>query len=400
MKKLLLISIVSISNFANAQWTQQNAGIPNNLNDVYFINADTGYVAATIGSTTKIIKTVDGGSTWTNVQSNAYAILSICFYNELIGFASGAGSQILTTTDGGQTWGGTGVNCCSNSYNSIIAKSATDIVAVGGNGASGGIIVRSTTGGLNWTGATVPSAGVTDLNCVHFPSLSIGYVVGNAGTILKSTDGGSNWTYLSPNLITQYRSVFFTNDSTGYIVGNAGTIFKTINGGSTWTPQVSGFPTSILYDVYFVNENIGYISGSNGLLLKTIDGGTNWTSEISATTFDLHSVHFPNICTGYAVGDASVIIKNACITTSVNKDNLNSFEIYPNPSKDQTTIVFTEEQKNTTVRITDMLGKEIKTINFNGTKMTIEKEELKEGIYFIQTTDMNKEYYSHKLIIQ
>ena len=47
-----------------------------------------------------------------------------------------------------------------------------------------------------------------------------------------------------------------------------------------------------------------------------------------------------------------------------------------------------------------MLGKEIKTINFNGTKMTIEKEELKEGIYFIQTTDMNKEYSSHKLIIQ
>ena len=77
-----------------------------------------------------------------------------------------------------------------------------------------------------------------------------------------------------------------------------------------------------------------------------------------------------------------------------------SFVIAPNPVTSQTTISFSAEQKNTTIRITGLLGKEIKTINFTGRQLTIEKGELKAGIYFIQTTDENKNVTNKKIIIE
>ncbi len=74
--------------------------------------------------------------------------------------------------------------------------------------------------------------------------------------------------------------------------------------------------------------------------------------------------------------------------------------IFPNPFTSLTTITFSDEQKNTTIKITDLLGKEIKTINFTGRQLLIEKGEMKAGIYFVQTTDEKKNVTNKKIIIQ
>ena len=47
-----------------------------------------------------------------------------------------------------------------------------------------------------------------------------------------------------------------------------------------------------------------------------------------------------------------------------------------------------------------MLGQEIKTINFTGKQLTIDKGEMKAGIYFVQTTDEKKNVTNKKIIIQ
>ncbi len=77
-----------------------------------------------------------------------------------------------------------------------------------------------------------------------------------------------------------------------------------------------------------------------------------------------------------------------------------TISIYPNPFTSQTTINFSAEQKNTTIKITDLLGKEIKTINFTGRQLVIDKAEMKAGIYFVQTTDEKKNITNNKIIIQ
>ncbi len=63
------------------------------------------------------------------------------------------------------------------------------------------------------------------------------------------------------------------------------------------------------------------------------------------------------------------------------------FSISPNPFSTQTTITFNEEQKNTSIKIMDVLGKQIKSIDFKGRTLILEKEEMKPGIYFLQISD-------------
>jgi len=64
--------------------------------------------------------------------------------------------------------------------------------------------------------------------------------------------------------------------------------------------------------------------------------------------------------------------------------NNNIITIAPNPFTSQTTITFSEEQKNALIKVVNVLGEEIKTINFTGKQLTIDKGAMPAGIYFLQ----------------
>lgn len=92
-----------------------------------------------------------------------------------------------------------------------------------------------------------------------------------------------------------------------------------------------------------------------------------------------------------------------CSTASVNEmEYLQSkISIAPNPFTNQTTITFSEEQKNTTIKIMDLLGKEITTIILNGAwNLTIDKDNMNAGIYFVQITDDKKNVVTKKMVVQ
>ncbi|MEI6488395.1 MAG: T9SS type A sorting domain-containing protein [Bacteroidota bacterium] len=89
------------------------------------------------------------------------------------------------------------------------------------------------------------------------------------------------------------------------------------------------------------------------------------------------------------------------ITTGMNQLSVdNEITIYPNPFTSQTSINFAEQQTNTTIKITNILGQVIKTINFTGKQLKIYKAEMTAGIYFVQTTDEQKHICNKKIIIQ
>ena len=74
--------------------------------------------------------------------------------------------------------------------------------------------------------------------------------------------------------------------------------------------------------------------------------------------------------------------------------------IFPNPFTEQTNIVFDTEQKDISLKIVDVIGKEIKTINFTGKQLVLNKDNLEPGIYFVQIIDDNKNVLTKKIIIQ
>ncbi len=77
----------------------------------------------------------------------------------------------------------------------------------------------------------------------------------------------------------------------------------------------------------------------------------------------------------------------------------NSFTIFPNPFSFETHLTFFKEQNNSVITLTNILGEEVKKIIFNGKQLTLEKGELKRGMYFVHIGD-RRNIYSTKLIIQ
>lgn len=93
------------------------------------------------------------------------------------------------------------------------------------------------------------------------------------------------------------------------------------------------------------------------------------------------------------------IIVNAATVGIIEENTASEITISPNPFTFQTSITFSEEQNNCTLKILDVRGKEVKTINFTGKQVIIGKEEMEAGIYFLNIKTKHSTI-SKKLIIQ
>ena len=144
-------------------------------------------------------------------------------------------------------------------------------------------------------------------------------------------------------------SVKFISATTGFVTGTAGNILKTTNGGISWIYQGIG-GNNTLRSVCFANASIGYVCGGAGTILKTTTGGVS------------------------TVG----ILENAA---------QNDFTIAPNPLSLQTTVSFAEEQKNTCLLITDVLGNEVKRQLATGKSATLDMTGFAKGIYFVKIVE-------------
>jgi hypothetical protein len=106
-----------------------------------------------------------------------------------------------------------------------------------------------------------------------------------------------------------------------------------------------------------------------------------------------------------SIGVQTIIPDSGCITdtiSSINNEtnNNSSISIFPNPFAFQMTIAFNAEQIKTIIEITDLLGNKMRTINFTGKRLILEKEEMSAGIYFIRFIDGHKNVVTKKIIIQ
>jgi len=108
------------------------------------------------------------------------------------------------------------------------------------------------------------------------------------------------------------------------------------------------------------------------------------------------------IMAGLSYYSFAVVRYNNTVTTGINAitEQNKKVEIFPNPFNSQAIINFNEAQKNTIIKIMDVHGKEIKEINFTGNQLTIDKDEMKKGIYFIKITDIKNNVVNKKLILQ
>lgn len=96
----------------------------------------------------------------------------------------------------------------------------------------------------------------------------------------------------------------------------------------------------------------------------------------------------------------TVYVKQCSMGIFEQTQKQSNLKIYPNPFETSTTVVFSTEQKNSTFKLFDILGKEVRSVRFSGKQFQLDKEELNPGIYFIQINSEYELYRSHKIIIR
>lgn len=86
-------------------------------------------------------------------------------------------------------------------------------------------------------------------------------------------------------------------------------------------------------------------------------------------------------------------------TGIVNRKVENTVSIAPNPFSTNTTITFNTEVQNATVKVFDVVGKEVKVVNFSGKEFTLEKGDLNAGIYSVKIIATNQSVIANQKIV-
>src|SRR5262249_6984448 len=230
-------------------------------------------------------------------------LTSVSFVNPNVGTAVGWGGTIIRTADGGRTWTpqDSGTTDILFSVHFVDADTGT---AVG----YFATILRTENGGTTWT-RQIPRAGYPYFFSVAFVDRNVGTVVGwwfghhPESVIWGTTDGGKTWTPRDVDANVGPFSVAFGGATTGAIVGSDAVILRSTDAGTTWFPQQ--LPGTHLSFVSFLDAKIGYAVGEG--ILRAIDGGETWTPQDNPADF-LGSVSFADANVGMAVGGGGTII--------------------------------------------------------------------------------------------
>lgn len=215
-----------------------------------------------VGDRSMLVRTTDGGATWTATQVKMQSDLSggegmaaadpvfydVAFADELRGWIVGEFGKIMYTADGGATWAeqnqslleGTGFFDPLDlpSLFGVYVRDAQRVVASGLEGH----VARTTDGGTTWAydKADVDVPLLDPLfDLVEFDDGSA-WAVGAAGEVMRREPGPDTpWrrANLASDLSTWLRAIDFSDRQHGWMVGGFGLIFRTTDGGETWLPS-------------------------------------------------------------------------------------------------------------------------------------------------------------------
>lgn len=221
-----------------------------------------------IASPAYILKTVDGGETWTENYKNVDSAIfldGLGFWDKNKGIIFGDPINdkmpLLKTTDAGKTWQDVSAN-----LKLPLAKGEAGFAA-------SGTTIKTLPGGKTWVATG-----------------------GSVSNIYFSPDYGQNWQVFKCPILqgensTGPFSIDFFNEKTGVVVGgnylkdkeNSNNVLLTSDGGKTWQKPVIpvlGFRSAVIY----INAKTLIATGTSGTDIS-IDGGQNW-KHISDKSFN------------------------------------------------------------------------------------------------------------------
>ncbi len=312
MRNFLLASVVAITvlvsaggreaSAASADWVAIQTPSQNELSGISCPDSRTCYIVSGLylsGGSGSIVKTTDGGDTFTLLSSPTLNPLhAISCPTVKTCYAAGDFGTFLKTTDSGVHWVETFLGNKGNppQFSDVLAIDEQKVLVVGRDG----VFFRSEDGGATWGRPTIKT--VADLTSIYFIDASSGLLAGNGGVLLKTKDAGASWEPLGSLRSTlQLSSVKGNGIGTLYAVGDK--ISKSADGGETWTTLSAGLAKNFL-DIAAQGGSTAYMLANTNAILKTTDSGATWSEDASLGNTYLRGIACPDTAYCIALGSS------------------------------------------------------------------------------------------------
>ncbi|MCI0472584.1 MAG: T9SS type A sorting domain-containing protein [Ignavibacteria bacterium] len=391
----LLVVLMGITMFfgtTNAQWTELTTGVSY---DFKALSIPTPDVVWASGQDGKIIKSINGGSTWVDVSlpvpgGGAHTSWNLFAVDANTALASTIEwgpytAHLFRTSNGGANWNEV-LSQTGTMFNNVWIYPDNTAFLVGDQLGDGyWVTYKSIDGGVTWTQM---------LNAIPCKPTEYGYnnslFVRDGITYFAGTEWDfSNWTvlgayvYKSTNLvnwevfdasagvvnpnITAPNCLWLNNGNKGFINGA-----YTVNGGRKWHKLISPDPMSTILTLVGYQQKLWAITstGDNLNVYYTNNHGNKWSIAYSpvipgAVNNQLTGSRiFNEYITLYLIrSNGSVAKYTEMIEDYATGKNLDVYKLlnnYPNPFNPTTTIRF-ELPKNefVTLKVYDMTGREV-----------------------------------------
>lgn len=377
-------------------WNLQTSGVTAILNCIRVVDNNIAWAA---GDSGVVIRTIDGGISWTSVGGgylDENIIWNIDAVNENIAFVTltpSSTTYLYRTTNGGVDWQ---IVYLQNGgfINDIHMIDQLNGIAYGDPVGGKWTVIRTTDGGATWNRImTEPTPNGSEIG-IYYNSLCVTdslhiWFLGEQ-RVYKSSDGGLTWTSsATPNYFT---SIWFNNDSIGMSSSNSNAGLS-IDSGITWTQVSIPGPGNYYSLAGSGTRDFWYVS--HGYIYHTKDYGTSWTEEL--VTFDqFFAIDFVTIgqtAIGYTGGTNGSLARFEGTISSANPmpNTISKYSLdqnYPNPFNPTTTIKFSIPNKqNVAIKVFDALGRIVLNLYDEETspgtyELKIDGSELSSGIYF------------------
>jgi photosystem II stability/assembly factor-like uncharacterized protein len=355
-----------------AQWVRRVSGTGVRLTDVEMLDSIT---AVAVGYARTILKTTDGGESWSKKLSLGVNLNAVSFSDPATGVAVGDNRTLLRTTDAGETWTAVAVGGLGSFLG--VAHPDPDRIYIGNDR---GTLRFTTNAGVSWKDTSLGSLALTDVLLLRGSGeVSYSGLVISPYTSYRSTDNGGTWTLQEFPLAIGGTALRGTVNQAGsyFAVGYDASeppfarIMRRRITDSTWISHAfpPPGPSVVLRDIATPSALVGYVCGSGGTILRTLDGGATWSTEHTGTTRRLNAVAFFNDRYGVVVGDSGFILTTVNGTTGIaGPDPLLPREPAllpntPNPFNPSTSVSFDLPAGTVvTLAVYDLLGRRVVTL--------------------------------------